>query len=59
MTNKENVGRKGCKRKRSNLVKPHVLEVCDIINTSPDKDILPSPNKLPPIKRTKAKNEAQ
>ena len=39
------------------MVKPSVVEVCDIINTSLDEDILPSPNNLPTIKRTKAKNK--
>ena len=39
------------------MVKPPVVEVCDIINTSPDQDISPSPNDLPAIKRTKAKNK--
>ena len=39
------------------MAKPPVVEVCDIINISPDEDILPSPNDLPAIKRTKAKNK--
>ena len=38
-------------------MKPLVMEVCDIINTSTDEDILPSPNELPAIKRTKVKNK--
>ena len=53
VTDKQNVGRKGSKRKRSNMVKPPVVEVGDIINTSPNEDILPSPNNLSTIKRTK------
>ena len=39
------------------MAKPPVVEVCDIINISPDEDILPSPNDLPAINRTKAKNK--
>ena len=54
VTAKQNVGKEGSKRKRSNMVKPPVVEVCDIINTSPDEDILPSSNGLSAIKRTKA-----
>ena len=57
VTAKQNVGKKGNKRKRSNLAKPPVVEVCDIINTSPDEDILPSSNDLSAIKRAKAKNK--
>ena len=33
------------------------MEVCDIINNAPDEDILPSPNDLSVIKKTKAKNK--
>ena len=54
VTAKQNVGKKGSKRKRSNMAKSPVVEVCDIINTSPDEDILPSSNGLSAIKRTKA-----
>ena len=39
------------------MAKPPVVEVCDIINLSPDEVILPLPNDLPTIKRTKAKNK--
>ena len=53
VTDKQNVGRKGSKRKRSNMVKPPVVEVGDITNTSPNEDILLSPNNLSTIKRTK------
>ena len=56
LTNKQNVGKKGSKRKKSNMAKRPVVEECDIINTSPDEDILPSPNDLSAIKRAKAKN---
>ena len=58
VTDKRNFGRKGSKRKRSNMVRPLVMEVCNIINTSPDEDILPSPNDLSAIKRPKTKNKA-
>ena len=51
--------RKGSKRKRSNIKKPSVWEACDIINTSTDKDILPSPIDLLVRKRTKAKNKEE
>ena len=54
VTDKQNFGRKGRKRKRSNIVKPVVV---DITNTSPEKDILPLPNNFSAIKRTKAKNK--
>ena len=57
VTNKQNFVRKGRKRKRSNMVKPLVVDVCDIVNTSRDEDILPSQNELSAIKRTKAKNK--
>ena len=57
VTNKQNVDRKGSKWKRSNMVKPPVVEVCDIINTSPDKNILPSPSDLSAIKMTKAEKK--
>ena len=57
VTAKQNVGKKGSKRKISNMAKPPVVEVCDIINTSPDEDILPSSNDLSAIKMTKAKNK--
>ena len=36
VTDIQNVGKKGSKRKRSNMTKPNVVEVCDIINTSLD-----------------------
>ena len=39
------------------MAKPPVVEVCDIINTSSDKDILLSSNDLSAIKRTKVKNK--
>ena len=38
VTTKQNVGKKGSKKIRSIMAKPPVVEVCDIINTSPDKD---------------------
>ena len=57
VTTKQNVGKKGSKKKRSIMTKPPVVEVCDIINTSPDEDILLSSNNLSAIKRTKAKNK--
>ena len=57
VTTKQNVGKKGSKKKRSIMTKPPVVEVCDIINTSPDEDILLSSNNLSAIKRTEAKNK--
>ena len=39
------------------MMKPLVVDVCDIVNTSRDEDILPSQNELSAIKRTKAKNK--
>ena len=57
VTTKQNVGKEGSKKKRSIMTKPPVVEVCDIINTSPDEDILLSSNNLSAIKRTKAKNK--
>ena len=51
--------RKGSKRKRSNIRKPAVWEACDIIITSTDEDILPSPIDLSARKRTKAKNKEE
>ena len=39
------------------MAKPPVVGVCDIIDTSPHENILPSSNYLPAIKRTKAKNK--
>ena len=48
---------KGSKRKRSNMMKPAVAEVCDIINTSPDEDILPSSNDLSAMKSRKENNK--
>ena len=57
VTDKQNVGRKGSKSRKSNMVKPAVAEICNIISTSPDEDILPSPNGLSAIKRTKTKNK--
>ena len=59
MTDKQNVGKKGSKRKRSNMAKPPVVKVCDVINTSPGKDVLPSIKDLSEIKRTKAKNKVE
>ena len=53
VTAKKNVGKKVSKRKRSNVAKKPVVEVCDIINTSPDEDILPSSNDLSAIKKAK------
>ena len=49
-------GKKGSKRKKSNMSKLPVVEVCNIINTSPDEDILQLLNNFPAIKKTKAKN---
>ena len=40
------------------MAKLPVVEVCDIINTSPDDDILQSSNDLSAIKREKEKNKA-
>ena len=39
------------------MAKLPVVGVCDIINTSPHENILPSSNYLSAIKRTKAKNK--
>ena len=36
VTDKQNVGKKSSKRKRSNMSKLPVVEVCKIINTSPE-----------------------
>ena len=57
VTAKQNVGKKSSKGKRCNTAKTHVVKVCDILNTSPDEDILPSSNDLSSIKTTKAKNK--
>ena len=49
--------RKGSKRKRSNMLKPSLMEVCDILNTTPDASFLPLSNYLLAIKWTKANNK--
>ena len=54
---KKNVGRKGCKRERRNMVKPPVGKVRDIINISPDKDSLPSPKRCVSNKNSKSKKQ--
>ena len=56
VTDKQNVGRKGSKRKIGNMAKPPMAQVCDI-KTSPDGDVLASPHNLPAIKKTKAKKK--
>ena len=57
VTDKQNIAKNGSKRKRSNMAKSTVVMVCDIINTSPDQDILSLSNDLSAIKRTRAKNK--
>ena len=59
VTEKQNVGRKGSKTKKRNILKPPGVEICDITNTSPDEDILPLPNYLSSIERTKGKNKVE
>ena len=58
LTEKQNVGKKDSKRKRSKMAELPVVEVCDIINTSQDDDILQSSNDLSALKREKEKNKA-